>query len=376
MVMRNNNKGYMLIEIVMAAAVAIGIAAFIIALVIKLKNKNDDAVVDTLTTTDTTIVTNKVMDFAISEKENFDCSQLVLDDKTLKYKEETLNVFNDYVSLDEVKCTNKNGEISVFIPVSVPQLAEEDYDINVNYKYIVGNLTYPYIKVEADNPTEYSKSKKANIIIGYENGLLGGTYRIKYKWSNQKISCNNIDEKNYVDIKVNDKDKEVSLNENQLIEVSGYTGKGRIYACNMTPIYDYEKTNVLPETIVSGEAYLDNTLPTCGITNNGSKVYFSEKKDADSGILEYGISTTSGTPTYDKSTEDDNDKRLGFAYSTTFYGYVKDKAGNENSCSNSWARPAPSGGGGGGGSSGGCVSYCCQTYYISNFSGCLAYCCY
>ena len=77
MVMNRNNKGYMLIEIIMAAAIGIGIAIFIVSLIIKIKNKNDDAVVDSLVTTDTTIVTNKLMEYAIAEKEKFDCSKFL-----------------------------------------------------------------------------------------------------------------------------------------------------------------------------------------------------------------------------------------------------------------------------------------------------------
>ena len=42
-----NNKGYMLVEIILASVIAFGVAYFILDLVIKLKNKNDDLFVDT-----------------------------------------------------------------------------------------------------------------------------------------------------------------------------------------------------------------------------------------------------------------------------------------------------------------------------------------
>ena len=355
MVMNRNNKGYMLIEIIMAAAIGIGIAIFVVSLIIKIKNKNDDAVVDSLTTTDTTIVTNKLMEYAIAEKENFDCSKLTLTGKTLKYDEEIINVFNDYINLSDMRCSNKNGKVSIFIPVDAVQIPGEYYDIEIDYKYIVGSLSYPYIKVETDNPTEYSKSKKINFIVGSEFGLLGGTYRIKYKWSIKKVSCNDIDDSNYVDIKVNDKDTEVSLSEDKLVEINGVTGKGKVYACNITPISDYDGDNVLPETIASEDAYLDNKPPVCSLTHNGSKVYFSKKEDADSGVLEYGINKTKDSPTYDKATHDDNSKRLGFGWYTSYYGYVKDRAGNEGTCSGYWTPPPPPP------SSGGCcgsMGYC------------------
>ena len=52
MKLKLNNKGYMLVEIILASALAFGLTFFIIDLTIKLKNKNDDLVVETLISTD------------------------------------------------------------------------------------------------------------------------------------------------------------------------------------------------------------------------------------------------------------------------------------------------------------------------------------
>ena len=106
-----NNKGYMLIEIVLAAALAFGIAAFIISLLIKFKNKNDDTLVDTVTTTDITIINNKIMEYAKLEREEFDCKELKLDNRTLTYRDNVIDIFNDYADLGEVDCRNTNGKI-------------------------------------------------------------------------------------------------------------------------------------------------------------------------------------------------------------------------------------------------------------------------
>ena len=62
--MKLNKKGYMLVEIILASALAFGLAFFIIDLVIRLKNKNDDLLVENLITTDKTIITNKLMSYA------------------------------------------------------------------------------------------------------------------------------------------------------------------------------------------------------------------------------------------------------------------------------------------------------------------------
>ena len=70
-----NNKGYMLVEIILASVLAFGVAYFITTLTIKVKNKNDDMFVETKVTTDKAIITNKLMEYAINEGENFDCSK-------------------------------------------------------------------------------------------------------------------------------------------------------------------------------------------------------------------------------------------------------------------------------------------------------------
>ena len=62
---RLNNKGYMLVEIILASAIAMGIAYFITDLTIKLKNKNDDLLVKTLVSTDQAIIYNTIMIFLV-----------------------------------------------------------------------------------------------------------------------------------------------------------------------------------------------------------------------------------------------------------------------------------------------------------------------
>ena len=55
-----NNKGYMLVEIILAFVIMFGLIYFLMDLVINLKNKNDDLVVDTIVKTDQTIISNKL----------------------------------------------------------------------------------------------------------------------------------------------------------------------------------------------------------------------------------------------------------------------------------------------------------------------------
>ena len=99
---RLNNKGYMLIEIILAFVLAIGIAYFMTELVIKLKNKNDDLLVKTVVTTDQTIIYNTIMNDVY--KGNFSCNKIVLDGNKFNYDGKTIVVLNKYASFGDLKC--------------------------------------------------------------------------------------------------------------------------------------------------------------------------------------------------------------------------------------------------------------------------------
>ena len=74
-----NNKGYMLVEIIMAFVITFGILYFMMDLIINIKNKNDDLLVETIVKTDSSIITNKLMEYAISDVEDNDSAQLFCD---------------------------------------------------------------------------------------------------------------------------------------------------------------------------------------------------------------------------------------------------------------------------------------------------------
>ena len=141
--MIKNNKGYMLVEIILASAIAFGIAYFIIDLTIKLKNKNDDLMVETLMNTDKTIITNKLMTYMIEENENFSCSNLLNEGNTIIYNGEVVDVVNDYATIDSIDCSNTVGKISIKIPTTVVQMKDQNFDIVVDYKYKIGDMTPP-----------------------------------------------------------------------------------------------------------------------------------------------------------------------------------------------------------------------------------------
>ena len=102
------NKGYMLVEIILAFAIAFALLYFVMDLVINLKNKNDDLLVKTLIRSDQTIITNELMELAISEKNSFNCSLLTIDGKAIKYNGKVLNIVEDYATIGSFVNTRDN----------------------------------------------------------------------------------------------------------------------------------------------------------------------------------------------------------------------------------------------------------------------------
>ncbi len=143
--MKLNKKGYMLIEIILASAIAFGVGYFILQMIINLKNKNDDLLVETLTTTDQTIIINKLMQYAMEEDDQFTC-KLTTDGKTLYYEDKDgnkniIDIVNDYAVIlaDENgalnDCSVEDGMVYFSVPISVAQMPNENFDATLNYRY-------------------------------------------------------------------------------------------------------------------------------------------------------------------------------------------------------------------------------------------------
>jgi len=135
-----NNKGYMLVEIVLASVLTAVVAYFITDLTIKLKNRNDDLLVKTLVSTDQAIIYNTIMkDLYSNYSDGIICDDIVskinidTDNKIFKYDDFT-NIVSEYAIIGNVNCTSSNGEILINIPLEVKQLPDEDFDINIRYK--------------------------------------------------------------------------------------------------------------------------------------------------------------------------------------------------------------------------------------------------
>ena len=108
---RLNNKGYLLVEIILAFGIAMTIMYFVTELTIKIKNRNDDLLVKTLTATDQTIIYNIIMR-EVYNGTTFKCSDVTISGRKLKYKDKSI-IVNDYVDENNFSCSGNAIKISV-----------------------------------------------------------------------------------------------------------------------------------------------------------------------------------------------------------------------------------------------------------------------
>ena len=135
-----NNKGYMLVEIILASVIAFGVAYFILDLVIKLKNKNDDLFVDTLARTDQAIITNTIMRDIYNKNTQFSCENILdnilVEDNKFKYNgtiNDTIIIeVNKYTTIGDITCNVESPNL-LNIPLTV-KTTKKSYNISINTK--------------------------------------------------------------------------------------------------------------------------------------------------------------------------------------------------------------------------------------------------
>lgn len=150
-----NNKGYMLVEVILSFSITFVLIYFIMNLVIKLKMSNDDLLVETLVKTDQIIITNKLMSYAMDEKVNFNCEKLKegITDNSVKYNNELIDIVSDYAKIDvsSVSCSTDLGKININIPINVEQMKKEDFNVIIDYKYDIGDMISPTCSLIVDD---------------------------------------------------------------------------------------------------------------------------------------------------------------------------------------------------------------------------------
>ena len=136
-----NNKGYMLVEIILASVLAFGLAYFMIELTLKLKNKNDDLLVETLTQTDNAIISNAIYKYLFENatSSSFSCDNISISrsGRKIYLNGNFIDEVNEYVTIGNPSCSkNRNGVINVIVPLSIVQLPSKDFDVDLYYKII------------------------------------------------------------------------------------------------------------------------------------------------------------------------------------------------------------------------------------------------
>lgn len=143
-----NNKGYMLIEIILASALAFGLAYFMLEVTLKLKNKNDDLMVATLMATDKTIISNKIM--ARLKERNYvngcnevNSSEIIEKDSnndkkvTILFENNNYNYeVNKYAIVGEIigNCNFEINTLHIIVPLRIKaNQSDGEYDIDLYY---------------------------------------------------------------------------------------------------------------------------------------------------------------------------------------------------------------------------------------------------
>ena len=216
-----DNRGYMLVEIVLATAIAFGLAYFMTSLTIKIKNKSDDTLVMAQVATDQAIITNGFMKYAILEKDEFDCNEIDIDGNAIKYKDNSIDIVSDYTSLGEYTCSNKDGAIAIKIPLEVEQLKDKDYNVNINYKCLISDIAGPQLIVSNDGV-------KAIFKLVDNEGIKVGTYTIRYEQGEDINSCDLLGNSFAF----------VSNGEKELTKEIELTSSEKLHVCNVEDIPD------------------------------------------------------------------------------------------------------------------------------------------
>jgi len=137
--MKLNNRGYVLVEIILASVIAFGIAYYMLDLTIKLKNKNDDLIVETLVMTDKAIIQNKLVEYISIDGNDFTCDNFKINGNALSYidlnnNEHIIDIVNKYTTIDvtSFNCSKDNNRVSLFLPLKVDQI-DKTFDLQLNY---------------------------------------------------------------------------------------------------------------------------------------------------------------------------------------------------------------------------------------------------
>lgn len=202
-----NNKGYMLVEVIIASVMALVVAYFLIDVTIKMVNKNNDYYLKSVLLADKNIITKEIMDdfndsniyvTNIEYLDNTDYKKGIKitfsngDKKELKIESNKIiygnyiKQFNENITIGDIDITHEqdNETLSIKIP-AYSNYSDEDYGIKIAIKYdpTITNIKIPGVvtvteeyynqKVKTLKEINFSEVGKYNVT------LLAGTYKLE-----------------------------------------------------------------------------------------------------------------------------------------------------------------------------------------------------
>lgn len=142
--MKLNNKGYLIVEVILAGVLTFTMAYFLINLTLKIRNRYDDVNVETVMLNDKTVITNEIMDDVIGNnvnnveyitngiRINFDdgsSKDLTIVDNTITYGTYTKK-FSENAIVGEASIRRNGNYFLVEIPIAT-KYSNKDYGINI-----------------------------------------------------------------------------------------------------------------------------------------------------------------------------------------------------------------------------------------------------
>jgi len=155
-----NNKGYMLVEIIVSSVIALTMAYFLMEITIKMVNKNNDYYVDSVLLTDKLVVTKEIMD---------DINNKVL--------------INVRVSNNQVDLEFNDGPKSLIIDTSNKSITYGSYEKKLSDELNISGLNIStnnnILTISFDAYTNYSNENYGiNIVAPYNNDITTFVYPI------------------------------------------------------------------------------------------------------------------------------------------------------------------------------------------------------
>lgn len=188
--MKLNNKGYLIVEVILAGVLTFTMAYFLINLTLKIRNRYDDVNVETVMLNDKTVITNEIMGDVVNNeitnvenitngiKINFEdgnSKELTIVNNTITYGTYTKK-FSENAIVGNVSIRRNGNYFLIEIPVTT-KYSDKDYGIN-----IVG------FTKEALEPLTCNLTASSSKITANFDGNM-----IYYGWNENYSGASNID---------------------------------------------------------------------------------------------------------------------------------------------------------------------------------------